>query len=213
MKKLKFFLKSSLPDWKTCSAHEEIRLPNLRPLEYCNTCSVTICYTCSNSHIDKYCDVQWGNDIFVDLEDSKNDKNERFNLGYPFTLNLDKVQCPCGSPFLSKMTSTICSACGTATCSAECHDKYAQKIKKCLFIRNFTPNKDTAEIQGLRFIKVTDILRAYKLNLPTFTRTSISNSKFMKALVSPQPFSLILQRGFRQYGQPHVSLISIRMLL
>jgi hypothetical protein len=206
MKKLKSFLKSSLPNWKTCAAHDESALPNLRPLEYCNTCSTSICYTCANSHLDRYCDVEWGLEIFSDLELAKNDINERFNTGYPFILNLDKLKCPCGTPFLSKMTSTICSACGTATCSAECHDKYAQKENKCLFIRNFTPNETTAGIQGLRLLKVTDFLHAMKINLPIFSRTSLANSKFMKALVSPEPLSVILQRGFRQYGQPHVSM-------
>ena len=65
------------------------------------------------------------------------------------------------------------------------------------------PNEETARIQGLRLIKVTDLINAMKLQLPVFTRTSLSNSKFLKALVSPTPFSFILQRGFRQYGQPH----------
>ena len=199
-------LKSTLPKSTTCAAHMEKILPNLRPLEYCNTCSTSFCYSCGNSHFDKYCNVEWGLEIFDNIEPAKNIKNERFNLGYPFMIDIQKLKCPCGCEFLSKETSTICAACGTATCSSECHDKYAQKENKCLFIKNFTPNEETAKIQGLRLIKVTDFLKAIKLNLQVYTRTSLVNSKFMKALVSPEPFTYILQRGFRQYGQPHVKI-------
>lgn len=205
MKKLNNLLKSNLPNSTTCAAHMEEILPHLRPLEYCNTCSLSICYTCGNKHFDKYCNMEWGLDIFDNLELSKNDKNEKFNLGYPFTFDMQKLKCPCGSPFLSKMSSSICSACGTATCSPECHDKYAQRENKCLFIKNFTPNAETSKIQGLRLIRVTDLITAMKLKLPAFSRTSLSNSKFMKAMTSMEPFKFILQRGFRQYGQPHVS--------
>src|SRR5690606_13530741 len=102
--------------------------------------------------------------------------NERFNLGYPFQVDLQKLKCPCGSEFMSKNTSAICSACGTATCSPECHDKYAQRDGKCLFIRNFTPNEQTAKIQGLRLIKVSDVIKAIKFELPAFTPASVSNS-------------------------------------
>ncbi len=203
MKNLGNFIKSKLPKNTTCGAHLESVLPNLRPLEYCNTCEISFCYTCGNKHIDAYCNVEWGMDVFDSLEVSKNDKNEKFNTGHPFVVDLEKLKCPCGSPFLSKPTSSICSACGTATCSPECHDKYAQKENKCLFIRNFVINEDTNFIQGLRLIKVTDILKAIRLNVPMYTPTSFSNTKFMKALIGPLPFSLILQRGFRQYGQPH----------
>lgn len=203
-KKLQSFLKSNLPKTTTCGVHIESRMPNLRPLEYCNTCNISLCYTCGNDHFDKYCNIEWGLEVFDSLEGIKSPKNERFNLGYPYLLDLNKLKCPCGSPFLSKQTSTICSACATATCSKECHDKYAQKEKKCLFINNFVANVETTGIQGLRLIKLTDFLLAMKLELPLFSPTSFSNSKFLKAIMSPYPFIFILQRGFRQYGQPHV---------
>lgn len=56
----------------------------------------------------------------------------------------------------------------------------------------------------MRNLKVSDYVKAMKLELPNYSPVSISNSKFMKALMSPYPFTLILQRGFRQYGQPNV---------
>ena len=120
-------------------------------------------------------------------------------------LDLEKLDCPCGSPFLDKSTSTICAACGSATCSAECHENHIQSNHLCLFINNFNKNAETKNIQGLRNIKAIDIINAYKFDVPLYIPLSVSNSKFIKALMSPIPFSIILQRGFRQYGQPHVS--------
>jgi hypothetical protein len=211
MKNLGNLLKSKLPKSTTCAAHFENQLPNLRPLERCNTCNVSLCYTCGNKHFDNYCNMEWGLDVFDSLELSKNDKNERFNIGNPFLIDLQKLKCPCGTPFLSKSTSTICSACGTATCSAECHEAHSQRDNKCLFIRNFTPNAETALIQGLRLIKVVDILKAIKFEVPAYTNTSFTNSKFMKSMTGPSIFTIILQRGFRQYGQPHVIIFIIKI--
>lgn len=204
MKNLKNLFKSKLHSSTTCGSHIEQLLPNLRPLEYCIDCNQSMCYSCGNLHFDGYCNIEWGLEVFNSLEPTKNEKNEKFNLGYPMGLDIQKLACPCGTPFLSKMTSTICSACGTATCSADCHDKFAQKPDKCLFIKNFTPNEQTSLIQGLRIIKAVDFINAMKNDLPFYSPCSVSNSKFMKALLSPFPFYIILQRGFRQYGQPHV---------
>jgi hypothetical protein len=204
MKNLKNLIKSNLPKSTTCGYHNERKMPYLRPLEYCNTCSMSLCYSCSNNHMDKYCNIEWGLEIFSDLKLAQTEKNEKFNLGYPFNLNLNFLKCPCGTDFLSSPTSTICIACATATCSSECHDKYMQKDNKCLFIRNFVENEHTMLIQGLRLIKLTDIIRAIKLEAPPLTPTSLANSKFMRCLLSPFPLSVVLQRGFRQYGQPHV---------
>ena len=148
-------------------------------------------------------------DVFDELKSSKTGINERFNLGYPIILDLESLRCPCGNGFLDKSTSTICSACGSATCSDECHDKHIQANKSCLYIKNFNINEKTKNIQGLRNIKAMDVINSYKFGIPTFNPISISNSKFLKALMSPLPLSIILQRGFRQYGQPHVRKIKI----
>lgn len=153
---------------------------------------------------NRYFNNKGGLEVFDELEEARDDKNERFNLGHPFIMNLDKLKCPCGTSFLSKSTSSICAACGTGTCSAECHAKYAQDPKKCLFINNFVRNTETCNIQGLRTLKVTDFMNAMKLELPYLSPTSIANSRFIRALTGRTGFSVILQRGFRQYGQPHV---------
>jgi len=43
-----------------------------------------------------------------------------------------------------------------------------------------------------------------KFDFPPLTPTSIASPKFIRPLVGFSPFSIILQRGFRQYGQPNV---------
>jgi len=96
--------------------------------------------------------MDWGFDIFNDMEPARSDLNESFNKGYRTVVDLAKLNCPCGNPIPGIKSSTICAACGTATCSAECHDKFVQSKGKCLFIRNFIANDQTRDIQGLRSI-------------------------------------------------------------
>ena len=85
--------------------------------------------------------------MFNNLEPVRNDKNDRFNMGYPFVTNLQTLKCPCGTDFLASEKSAFCSACATATCSSECHDKYMQKDKKCSFSSNFVDHRSTKHIQ------------------------------------------------------------------
>lgn len=83
-----------------------------------------MCYICGNDHIDMHHTLDWGFDIFNVMEAPRNEKNESFNAGYRTLLDWDKTRCPCGNKVVGHKTSTVCSACGTVTCSAECHDKY-----------------------------------------------------------------------------------------
>ena len=92
---------------------------------------------CANEHADAYHTIDWGFDIFNHMEAPRDETNEKFNLGYRTTIDLDILKCPCGNPIAGIRSSTFCAACGTATCSAECHDKFVQSKGKCLFIRNF----------------------------------------------------------------------------
>ena len=101
---------------------------------------------CANEHADNFHTIDWGFDIFNVMEPPRNEINEMFNSGHQTTLDLTKLKCPCGNPIIGNKGSTICAACGTATCSAECHDKFAQSVGKCLFIRNFVPNDQTRKI-------------------------------------------------------------------
>lgn len=96
---------------------------------------------CANDHFDMHHIVDWGFDIFNDMEAAKNEKNEAFNTGFRVLLDFEEGKCPCGNTLAGKKTSTVCAACGTATCSAECHDRFVQSKGKCLFIRNFLVNE------------------------------------------------------------------------
>lgn len=176
--------------------------------EYCLSCEVNACYLCGNKHFDTNCEVEWGNDVIEKLEPIKNPTNQRFNLGFPIQINLLKLKCPCGKEFLDSENSAFCSACGTATCSPECHKKYAEKENKCYFKINFNDNQETEKITGLRLITVRSILDGIEQDLPPYSKNSISNSKFISSFTSQVAFTIILLRGFRQYGNPLDSTLS-----
>ena len=108
----------------TCQMHDSAKLENLKALEECKSCRTGMCYVCSNEHADKHHQIDWGFDIFNDMEAPRNEANELFNQGYRTTVDLLKLKCPCGNPIPGIKTSTFCAACGTATCSAECHDRF-----------------------------------------------------------------------------------------
>lgn len=184
-----------------CFTHSKQKI---KANEYCLSCELQFCYLCGNQHFDSLCQVEWGKDLVENnFKLSSNTKVIRFNSGYPFKINLIKLKCPCGNDFLTNETSAICSACGTATCSAECHKKYMEDTNECLFNHNFMEDYKTVNFHGLRLIQVKSILYAIENEFPPYTRNSESNSKFIKSLKGEEPFSIILLRGFRQYGQPH----------
>ena len=81
---------------------------------------------CANHHIDENHTVDWGFDVFGVMEAPRDEKNEAFNAGYRTLLDFEKAKCPCGNKLPGFKSSTVCAACGTATCSAECHDVYVQ---------------------------------------------------------------------------------------
>ena len=90
----------------------------------CNACDAGMCYVCANDHAENFHTIDWGFDIFKDMEPPHSEANEKFNLGYRTTIDLMKLRCPCGNPIVGNKQATFCAACGTATCSAECHDKF-----------------------------------------------------------------------------------------
>lgn len=81
---------------------------------------------CANDHADHHHTIDWGFDIFGVMEPPHNEKNEQFNQGYRALLDFEKTNCPCGNKSVGHKTTTVCAACGTVTCSPECHDKYVQ---------------------------------------------------------------------------------------
>ncbi len=130
----------------TCGVHDENTYPNVKGLEFCRSCDQGMCYICSNEHADDFHTIDWGFDIFNRMEAPRNELNNQFNQGFKTTVDLDKLYCPCGNKIPGIRTSTFCAACGTATCSAECHDRFVQSEGKCLFIRNFVSNEQTSRI-------------------------------------------------------------------
>jgi hypothetical protein len=83
-----------------------------------------MCYLCSHDHVDNHHTLDWGFDIFNAMEAPRNQLNDQFNAGHRTLLDFESAKCPCGNKLVGINTSTICSACGTVTCSAECHDIY-----------------------------------------------------------------------------------------
>ena len=83
-----------------------------------------MCYICANEHADKFHTIDWGFDVFNYMEAPRNEINETFNSGHRATVDLIKLKCPCGNQIIGNTSSAFCAACGTATCSAECHDRF-----------------------------------------------------------------------------------------
>lgn len=199
---------------KSCFQHNIKKYPNVKANETCLTCNEDICYMCGDIHFNNKCNVQWGIDILTELKPITNDKTLKFNQGYPFILDLEELSCPCGTKILESEESTICSACGTATCSEKCHEEYAEKDKSCLFHTNYLPLESPNEIlqapykkiSGMRTIKILDILKSIEREIPKYNENSISNSKYIKTYAY-EGFKILIQRGFRQYGQPHESTL------
>ncbi|CAI2375970.1 unnamed protein product [Moneuplotes crassus] len=190
----------------TCTIHDQSAgskiLQNIKALEYCITCNIGMCYTCSNEHFDENHQVDWGYDIFKYLESPVNSDNEHFNEGCQTTFDLDDLKCPCGRKIKDSQFSTMCAACGSWTCSAQCHEDFIQSKGKCLFIRNFLENEETASIQGMRNIMYINIEAMHRDDLPQYMPCTRVSPKFMKAMLGPKKGTVTVQRGFRQYGQP-----------
>jgi hypothetical protein len=193
---------------KPCTNHNIKMYPNIIANEFCKTCNDHVCYICSNKHLDNFCEIEWGSAVIENLKQPNSDKNIKFNLGYPFIIDLNDLNCSCGKPFLESDKSAICAACGTATCSPECHKTHVSDKNECLFKNNFL-DKDSEnlqgpvqDIEGLRTLKLIDFLKAIEFKFPPFTKNSFSSSKFLVSYTGPEPFTVIVQRGFKQYGQP-----------
>lgn len=159
-----------------------------------------MCYMCSHLHSDNHHNVDWGFDVFVAMEPSRNELNDKFNSGYRTLLDWEEAKCPCGAKLVGNRDAAVCSACGTATCSPQCHDHFVQSKGKCLFIRNFIENAETSKIQGMRNIHWINGYTMMRDNHKEFTYCSRASPKFMIAMLGPKKNTMWLQRGFRQYG-------------
>jgi len=188
-------------------------------IERCITCGLTCCYLCGNQHIESNCAHDCiiyrfhthigGYEVFEHLrEEEETEKADLFNKGYPAILDLNKLKCPCGKSFLESEEATVCAACGSATCSALCHQNHIQSKRKCVFANNFmvTPQNEL-KFQGLRGIRLVNILAMQKSNQPKYTQCSPVSARFVFAALGPAKNTLYLQRGFRIYGSPCVTSV------
>ena len=181
-----------------CKHHDQTKMPDLLAVEYCKSCDKHICYICSHSHIDDSCRVEWESP----LSHTKDDLIHSLNKGCRVKLNWRKLRCICGKPWLEGKDPTICLACLTATCSAECHLQL-QETHQCLFFTNFTPNDHVYEkINGFRAMLYQNIGLA-----PDKGRVTFGSPRFASVYKEGEDH-LIIQRGYRQYGQPMTNTTS-----
>ncbi len=120
-----------------------------------------------------------------------------FNLGLRTTLKWPELSCAhCKRPWSSGSEPTICIACSNATCSSDCH-LALQDQKVCTFFTNFTPITEVYEsTNGFRAILYRSILAA-----EIGQRVTYASPRFMSA-VKYDSEHVMIQRGFRQYGNP-----------
>ena len=135
---------------RLCNHHETRLYPNIIANETCNTCNTQVCYMCGHKHIMGACEVECiyifkpgGKELvggYEKVREVTNDAQFLLNYGYVGTLYLEALECPCGTKITSSDKSAECTACGTWTCSKECHDKYISGEDLCTFHHNFSKN-------------------------------------------------------------------------
>ena len=117
---------------------------------------------------------------------------------------------PKGTHFLRNEHSAFCVACGNATCSAACHDKYLQSPGLCTFAKNFQANEfETGELasqRNMRALTLMNIKFAEKENLSSGMPLNRTSRSFLFGMKHPEKNKIYLQRGFRQYGRIEVKL-------
>lgn len=117
-------------------------------------------------------------------------------------MDINKLKCNCGKDADAK--TALCAACGSASCSTECHN-----INPCTFSQNFS--KDT----GFSFRSIV-LGNAYKMFDKKFTVGTIfsrNSMHFITAYLSDKKNQFFIQRGHRQYGNPHVNELKIFLRL
>eukprot|EP01016_Furgasonia_blochmanni_P023215 TRINITY_DN2512_c0_g1_i5.p3 TRINITY_DN2512_c0_g1~~TRINITY_DN2512_c0_g1_i5.p3 ORF type:complete len:137 (+),score=17.67 TRINITY_DN2512_c0_g1_i5:461-871(+) len=106
-----------------------------------------------------------------------------------------------GTPIEEHNDAAICAACGTATCSNECHTKYATEPNLCSFHTNF--HEALSPNQNLRSIRLKVIKGLQKRRFALGTPVTKTSKNFLYAGIGRDDDEIILQRGYRQYGEPH----------
>ena len=77
-----------------CQYHQPYTFKNVKASEQCMTCSIDLCYMCSNTHSGQHCTLRWGKPSYFE---SKTNKAFLFNHGFLAKFYLDNLSCACGS--------------------------------------------------------------------------------------------------------------------
>jgi len=145
----------------------------------------------------------------------------KLNVGEEMMVNLSKLKCPCGTPFRNSTQSAFCSMCCTATCSAACHKVFCQDAGMCFYHLNYI-FETQSDIYGCRDIRWCVIERS----TPGTYLSRVCGPRYLEAIMvmvvafswltglqGKDVMSLIVRRGYCQYGQPLDSTISAFMPL
>ena len=175
-----------------CKYHDQRQFPDLVETDYCRSCDMKMCYMCAHPHFDHGCHVSHTPHKGPEINPSL----KGFNWGALTLLSWKDLLCSCGKPWTDGHEPTICVACGSATCSADCHLKL-QEDHQCLFFTNFTAEEAVfEEVNGFRAILLHNINVAKQGQ-----RVTYASPRFMSAFKHSESH-IALQRGFRQYGTP-----------
>mmetsp|Transcript_24334 Transcript_24334/g.55906 ORF Transcript_24334/g.55906 Transcript_24334/m.55906 type:complete len:302 (-) Transcript_24334:61-966(-) len=134
---------------------------------------------------------------------TKTSKIYQLNTGNEMLLDMALLRCPCGTPFQSSRQSAICSMCCNATCSAACHRTFIQDKGHCIYYLHYIPEA-RPEIHGCRDIRWCVAERS-----PAGTYLSrVCGPRFLEAITGHEHQTLLLRRGYLQYGQPQAQTLA-----
>ncbi|CAD8119256.1 unnamed protein product [Paramecium sonneborni] len=198
---------------KECLQHDHQKFPNLLANEFCQSCEQSLCYMCGNDHIGHHHPVKVSHHCYPNMNLQNNENlSEKdnlnlttlraFNTGSLIQLDINKLQCICGKP--ADENTAICAACGSATCSQQCHQELVNQ-DKCKFHHNFT---EKAKLVSLRSILLKNAYFLFDKGYAQGTVFSRTSQNFISAFLTSQRSSIYLQRGFRQYGNPEIQTLN-----
>ena len=192
------------------SADEKDNIPcqrflhdNLRAVWHCQELQRWVCYCCAEMLTDSGYALSGGlpelhiAESWIASAQSETDLLFQLNSGQEMILNLAMLRCPCGTPFQHSTQSAICSMCCNATCSATCHKQLVQDQGMCFYNLNYLPAA-RPEVHGCRDVRWCVIERS-----PPGTYLSrVCGPRYLEAITGPDPNTLLVRRGYGQYGQP-----------
>jgi len=172
-----------------------------------------MCYYCAESATDRGHRLVGGLPQFQKSREwstltSSDDVVYKLNAGEEMIVSLSKLKCPCGTPFRNSTQSAFCSMCCTATCSAACHKIFCQDAGMCFYHHNYI-FETQSDIYGCRDIRWCVIERS----TPGTYLSRVCGPRYLEAIKGKDGMSLIVRRGYCQYGQPLDSTISSFMPL